>query len=64
MKFLKNSKILVDHMHIPLQSGSDNILKLMGVNYKIEGSGYVEAQSVNEGEIVGSDATVIIKMNK
>lgn len=41
-----------------------NILKLMGVNYKIEGSGYVEAQSVNEGEIVGSDATVIIKMNK
>ena len=33
MKFLKNSKILVDHMHIPLQSGSDNILKLMNRKY-------------------------------
>ena len=30
---LKNSKILVDHMHIPLQSGSNEILKLMNRKY-------------------------------
>ena len=30
---LKNSKILVDHMHIPLQSGSDEILKSMNRKY-------------------------------
>ena len=33
MKVLKNSKILVDHMHIPLQSGSNKILKLMNRKY-------------------------------
>ena len=33
MDTLKNSKILVDHMHIPIQSGSDEILKLMNRKY-------------------------------
>ena len=33
LDLLKNSKILVDHMHIPLQSGSDEILKLMNRKY-------------------------------
>jgi len=33
---LKNSKILVDHMHIPLQSGSNKILKLMNRKYSKE----------------------------
>ena len=28
MDVLKSSKILVDHMHIPIQSGSNEILKL------------------------------------
>ena len=30
---IKNNKILVDHMHIPLQSGTNRILKLMNRKY-------------------------------
>ena len=33
LNVLKSSKILVDHMHIPLQSGSDELLKLMNRKY-------------------------------
>lgn len=36
LEVLKNNKILVDHMHIPLQSGCDEILKLMNRKYDIE----------------------------
>ncbi len=32
---IKNNDILVDHMHIPLQSGSNEILKLMNRKYDI-----------------------------
>lgn len=36
MDTLKNSKILVDHMHIPLQAGSDEILASMNRKYDLE----------------------------
>ena len=36
LNVLENSKILVDHMHIPLQSGSNKILELMNRKYNKE----------------------------
>jgi len=36
LEVFKNSKVLVDHIHIPLQSGSDEILRLMNRKYDKE----------------------------
>lgn len=36
MNVLENNKILVDHLHIPLQAGSDKILKLMNRRYDLK----------------------------
>ena len=36
LDILKESKVLVDHMHIPLQSGSNKILELMNRKYNKE----------------------------
>ena len=35
LNVLKNNKILVDHLHIPLQAGSNQILKLMNRRYDL-----------------------------
>ena len=36
LKILKESKILVDHLHIPIQAGSDEILKRMNRKYDLK----------------------------
>ena len=35
LEVLKNSKVLVDHLHIPIQAGSDKILKAMKRKYDL-----------------------------
>ena len=41
-----------------------NILNLMGVNYKIEGNGYVVNQSIPENMIIPLDNELIITLGK
>ena len=36
LDLIKNNKIMAKHLHIPLQSGSDKILKLMNRKYNLE----------------------------
>lgn len=51
---LSSSKILVDHMHIPLQSGSENILKQM--NRKYDKSYFIN--KINEIRTIRSDISI------
>lgn len=39
----------------------DNILRLMGISYILEGNGYVYEQSIQEGEIITDTVTVKLK---
>jgi threonylcarbamoyladenosine tRNA methylthiotransferase MtaB len=57
---LRNSKIIVDHLHIPLQAGSDEILKRMNRKYdldyyfkKIE-----EIRNINKDIAISTDVIV------
>ena len=36
LNILKNSKIIADHLHIPLQAGSNHVLKLMNRKYDLD----------------------------
>ena len=36
LEVIKNNKVIVDHMHIPLQAGSNEILKLMNRKYDLD----------------------------
>lgn len=36
LNILRNSKVLVDHLHIPIQAGSNEILKLMNRKYDLD----------------------------
>ena len=36
LNIIKNSKVIVDHLHIPIQAGSDEILKLMNRKYDLD----------------------------
>lgn len=36
LNVLKNSKVIVDHLHIPLQAGSNEILKAMNRKYELD----------------------------
>ena len=36
LAIIENNKVIVDHLHIPLQAGSDKILKLMNRKYDLE----------------------------
>lgn len=36
LEIIKNNKMIVDHMHIPLQAGSNEILKLMNRKYNLD----------------------------
>jgi len=42
---------------------ANNILKLMDVNYSIEGNGYVYEQSINAGDDIGDDE-IIVKLKE
>ncbi len=57
---LRNSKIIVDHMHIPLQAGSNEILKVMNRKYDLDyyKSKIAEIRSIRPNISISTDVIV------
>lgn len=60
LDILKNNKILVDHLHIPLQSGSNTILKLMNRRYDLKyyETKIEEIRKIRPGIAISTDVIV------
>ena len=60
LEVLKNNKVIVNHMHIPLQSGSDTILKLMNRKYLTDyyENKLKEIRSIRPGISISTDIIV------
>ena len=43
---------------------ASNILKLMGVSYKLEGNGYVTSQNIIEGSAIGDGIEVVLSLSR
>ena len=43
---------------------ASNILKLMGVSYKLEGNGYVIGQNITEGNVIGEGVEVVLSLSR
>lgn len=60
LELIKNNSILVDHMHIPIQSGSNKILKLMDRKYDVNEFKNIinKLKKVRENIIITTDLIV------
>ena len=60
LDILKNSKIIADHLHIPLQAGSDHVLKLMNRKYDLDyfREKIKEIRSIREEISISTDVIV------
>ena len=60
LDILRNSKVLVDHLHIPIQAGSNEILKLMNRKYDLDyfESKIAEIRSIRPDISISTDVIV------
>lgn len=57
---LKNSKVIVDHLHIPIQAGSDEVLKAMNRKYDLDFffNKIAEIRNIRPGIAISTDVIV------